>query len=65
MQQLDKIEALRQRFPLSYQEAGRVLKSCSGDLLKALDLLTEQEQHHRDKAERRTWELVEEYAKRL
>lgn len=64
MQKLEKIDALRSRFPLSYQEAGRMLADCGGDILKALDKLEKAEKIRGQRAEKHLEELAEEYARK-
>ena len=62
MQKLEKIDALRSRFSLSYQEAGRLLEEYDGDVLKALDELEKLKKANRQRAEQYIEELTEEYA---
>lgn len=64
MQHLEKIDAIRSRFPLTYAEAGRLLSECGGDILKALDKLEQAEKNRIQRAEKHIEELLEEYARK-
>lgn len=65
MGDLGKIDVLRRRYAVSYLEAGELLAECDGQLLKALAILEQRDRNSRKLAEQHTWELVEEYVKRL
>ena len=64
MQDLDKIEAIRERFPLSYVEAGEALGQADGDLLQALDRLEKQSSQRKQRMQGHVEDLLEEYERK-
>ncbi len=64
MQELEKIDAIRKRFPVTYTEAGRLLMECDGDVLQALDRLERQKRLKHQQMNGHMEDLLEEYARK-
>ena len=64
MQEMEKIETLRGRYPLSYKEAGHLLKKFNGDVLQALDWLEREKKTRGQRMKGHIEDLVEEYARK-
>lgn len=59
MEELEKIDVLKERFGISYQEAKAALDQAGGDLVQALILLEGQHKKWDDKLEDKAAEIVE------